>query len=928
MGHRMIARYSPKKANLQPPFRQLRKSPTKRATRTFDPGSKTGLSCVSVGGAPVRTRHAPAFPRIMLSNPIFARRTVAVAALSFVSIALLQAQNAPVNKANWKQAERYTSQALAPYFYSTGLTPNWINKGDSFWYSWRASDGVHFWRVNAKSQKKEPLFDTAKMAALLSELTKRPYDNTNLPITTVTFDEKNDKLIRFTVNNVRYEYDADKETLKSLGAPTETPATPPAGGQGRGQGRGGRGGGAQGAANAARDGFRNYAPDRKSYVYAQDYNLYLVELDGTKEKPPVQITKDGERYYSFGSRQEIDERNERARLTNQQVGQGGQRQNEDGSGEATTPEKRVRANVTWSDDSKRFLVTRRDSRKVKDLFLVNSLTEPRPSLLVYRYDMPGEVDVTQTELWGFTVASKQFAKLPVEKFKDQTISNLHFQEKQSDKLRFSRRDRLQRNLEFCELDLTTNKVTPLITESVTNASLEVRPVRYVKPNGDMLWWSERSGWGHFYLYSNDGKLKNIVDSGPFRAKSIEAVDEKNLWFTAVGREQGENPYYQHLYRIGLDGKGQTLLDPGNADHTSSLSESKKFVVDVRSRTDLETQASLRDEDGKFLMDLEKTDVARLKEIGWAMPETFVVKAADGVTDLWGNMWKPVDFDPKKKYPIITYVYPGPQTEAVTTAFGPSSVNARLAQLGFIVISMGNRGGHPDRSNAYQNFSYFNMRDYGLADKKIGIEQLAARYPWIDADRVGIFGHSGGGFMTAAAMLLPPYNSFFKVGWSESGNHDNNVYNQNWAEQYHGLREVPATNTATTGSGTGTTRTTPDDEGFVPSFPDTPQFIGGSDGPTKFQIKVPTNAELASNLKGNLMLVHGDMDDNVHPVGTVRLINALIRANKRFDFMLLPGKPHGFGDMSNYNYSRMFEYFATHLLGDRYGVGGADLDDRK
>jgi dipeptidyl-peptidase-4 len=840
------------------------------------------------------------------------------AAIAVAAFALLGAQVVAPNRANWKLAERYSAQALTPYFYSTGLSPNWINKGNTFWYSWRASDGIHFWRVDAKSKKKEPLFDTNRMAALLSEVSKRPYDNTNLPITTVTFDEKNDKLIRFTVERVRYEYDADKDTLKNLGAATgrEDVPTPPPGGRG---GRGG-GGGFGGQGGAARD-FRNYAPDRKSYVYAQDCNLYLVEIVGEKEKPPIQLTKDGERYHSFGSRQEQEERAERARLTGQGVGGAGRGQQlgDDLTGDAAppVPENRVRANVTWSDDSKRFFVSRQDERKVKDLYLVNSLTEPRPSLLTYRYDMPGEVDVTINELWGYSVATKHLDKIPVDKYKDQSVSNVHFQEKVSDKLRFTRRDRLQRNLEFCELDLTTNKVTPLITESVVNASLEVRPVRYVKPGGDILWWSERSGWGHYYLYGNDGKLKNIVDSGPFRATAISAVDDKDLWFTAVGREPGENPYYHHLYRIGLDGKGITLLDPGDADHTSALSDDHRFVVDVRSRTDLETQATLRDEDGKPLVELERTELDRLKEIGWAMPETFMVKAADGVTDLWGNMWKPMDFDPKKKYPIITYVYPGPQTEAVSTAFGPASGNARLAQLGFIVISMGNRGGNPDRSNAYQNFGYFNMRDYGLADKKIGIEQLAARYPWIDIERVGIWGHSGGGFMTAAAMMLPPYNTFFKAGWSESGNHDNNVYNQNWAEQYHGLREAPA--------GTGTAaKTTPDD--FTPTFPDTPQFIGSEGGATKFQIKVPTNAELAANLKGNLALIHGDMDDNVHYAGTVRLANALMRANKRFDFITVPGKPHSFGDLTTYVTNRMFEFFATNLLGDRYGVGGADMID--
>ena len=858
-----------------------------------------------------------------------------VAPLALASLALAavsRAQQTPVNRANWKLEERYSAEALRPYIYSLTVAPTWINKGDSFWYSWRDTDGVHFWIVDAKAKRREPLFETDKMAALLSETTKRPYDRSNFPVTTVSFDEKNDKLVRFTVERVRYEYDRDKETLKSLGAATGREDGPPAGARGAGQGRGGGGGrggfGGPGGANA-RD-YRNWSPDKKAYVYAQDYNLYLVQVEGGKEGPPVQISRDGEKDHSFGSRQEQDQRAERARLTGATMGagRGVRQQNDDLSTEddapPTTPEKRVRANVTWSDDSKKFFVTRQDERKVKDLYLVNSLTEPRPTLLTYKYDMPGEVDVTQTEVWLYDTVGRHFDRMPVEKFKDETVSNVHFQEKQSDRLRFTRRDRLQRTAEFCELDLATKKTTPLITESVIGASLELRPVRYVKPGGEMLWWSERSGWGHYYRYTNDGKLLNEVDSGPFRATSIEAVDDKHLWLQAVGREKGEDPYYHHLYRVDLDGKGLALLDPGDADHNSSLSEDHKYVVDVRSRTDLETAATLRDDDGKPVLELEKADTARLKLVGWAMPELFTVKAADGVTDLWGNLWRPADFDPKRKYPVITYVYPGPQTESVTTTFAATATNARLAQLGFIVVSFGARGGSPDRSNAYQNYGYGNLRDYGLADKKIGIEQLAAKYPWMDLDRVGIYGHSGGGFMTAAALMLPPYNSFFKVGWSESGNHDNNVYNQNWAEQYHGLREAPVS-AAVKGA-----QNAPDDGGFVPSFPDgpvqTPQFNDGSNAAKTFQIKVPTNAELAPNLKGNLMLVHGDMDDNVHYAGTFRLMNALMRANKRFDLIVVPGKPHAYGDLTSYVQQRMFEYFAEHLMGDRYGVGSADLLD--
>ncbi|AIE84035.1 putative dipeptidyl peptidase [Fimbriimonas ginsengisoli Gsoil 348] len=872
-----------------------------------------------------------------------------MALLAFSATALLASASAqapaPVNRANWKLADRFSNEALRPYLYSTGMTPGWINKGDTFWYSWRDADGIKFWKVDSRAHKKTPLFDAAHMAALLSESTKKPYDTTNLPITTVTFDEKNDDLMRFTVEGTRFEYDLSKDVLKNLGAaPRGGAGTPPAGGQGRG-GRGGGGGGQGGPGRGSQTGFRNFSPDRKAYVYAMDDNLYYVEVENDKEKPPVQLTTDGEKYYSFGSKRDQDEQRQQLVLT-QQLQQQQQRQQDDqnvddtsqtGTGAANPNEKRVRANVTWSKDSKRFYVTRRDERKVKDLYLVNSLTEPRPTLMTYRYSMPGEADVPQTELFVFDPSVHRLHKVPVDKYKDQVLMNVHWQDNTSDSFRFVRRDRLQRNLELCEVDLKTDAVKTLLTESVRDTSLEVQPVRYVKPGGDMIWWSERSGWGHYYLYSNDGKLKRTLTSGPFRADRIVDVDadKGTLFFTAVGREAGENPYYHHLYRVNLDGKGLALLDPGDADHASSLSDDKKFVVDVYSRTDKEPTAVLRDESGKQVLELEHMDLSRLKETGWKMPETFKVKAADGVTDIYGNMWKPVDFDPNRKYPIIANVYPGPQTESVSTAFSAAATNQRLAQLGFIVIQIGNRGGNPARSNAYQSYGYYNLRDYGLADKKAGIEQLALRFPWIDIDRVGIYGHSGGGFMTAAALMSPPYNDFFKVGVSSSGNHDNNVYNQNWSEQYHGLKEVPVNPpAASTGGGTG--RTPDEEDEWDLGFPDGPAPVppaapqGATTttaGQTKLEIHVPTNAELAPNLKGNLLLVHGDMDNNVHYAGTVRLMNALMRANKRFDFLLIPGKPHGYGDLQPYFTQRMMEYFAEHLLGDRYG-STADMTEHK
>jgi dienelactone hydrolase len=796
-------------------------------------------------------------------------RVVSVIGALTLSVAALSGQvqtGNRVNKANWKLANRFTSESLRPYLYSSTLYPSWINKTSDFWYAWRDDTGLKYWRVDAKAKKKTPLFDSAKMAALLSEVSKKPYDTTNLPSLALEFDAKNADLVRFNLEGKRYEYDLKKVTLKSLGAAsTNANQPPPPGGRGRRGGFSGPppGGGAPG-------GFKNMAPDKKGYVYAMGHNLYYVEVmigkdpKDTKEGDPIQLTKDGEKDYSFGNR--------------------------DVEAGAQDQEKRVRAFVTWSKDSKRFFVNRNDTRRIKELYLVNNLAVPRPTLKSYKYEMPGEAEVTQTETFVFNREKKELTKLPIKKYKDQDTFSIHWQDSSSDFIRFIRRDRLQRNLEYCEYNLMNLTTKVLVAESIENAALEFPDARYVKPGGDFIWYSERTGWGHYYLYSNDGKLKNAITSGPYHALSILDIDaDKGLmWIRGCGREAGEDANYEHVYRTKLDGTELTLLDPGDANHSSRLSPDKKFVVDIYSRMDLEPHAVLRDDNGKALLELEKMDLSRLEAMGWKMPERFTVKAADGVTNIYGNIWKPIDLDPNKKYPIIAYVYPGPQTEAVNPGFSATDGCQRLAQLGFIVVQIGNRGGTPSRSTAYHRFGYYNLRDYGLADKKIGIEQLAARYPYIDIDRVGIYGHSGGGFMTAAALLLPPYNDFFKVGVSSSGNHDNNIYNSGWSENNHGLKEVPL------------------------------KDMNGKDtGLTKFEIKVPTNIELAANLKGNLLLVTGDMDDNVHPANTIRLVNALIRANKRFDFMIMPGQAHGYGDLTNYFNQLTLEYFAEHLLGDYY-----------
>ena len=802
-------------------------------------------------------------------------------------------------RANWALADKFNNDAIEQLVHSTSVQARFINETDSLWYFWRDQEGARFMFVIPKTNTKRPLFDHQKLAAQLSE-GRKPYDAHTLPFTTVEFNDDGHSF-RFIADSVKYEWNMQTEMLQDLGRATRQDFQEMGGG-----GRGGRGGGRGGFfGGGGGQNFRNWSPDSTAFVFAREHNLYLVEVptraDTTVQGDTTQISTDGIEHYSFGARDTTQ--NQQQDDDDDEGGQQGGRNRD----------PRVRANVSWSPDSRAFSISRMDRRETAELYLVDVLADPRPRLVSYRYAMPGEEKVDQQELWRFRRGETRVAEVNVDRWKDQRLYDMHWTTG-SDKLRLIRRDRLQRNMELIEVDLASGTITPILTESTVNAFLERQGTRYVKAGGDFIWWSERTGWGHLYLYDHAGNLKKPLTSGDWRVESVVEVDSvrRVLWFAAVGREPGENVYYRHLYRMNIDGPGGvTLLDEGEAEHNSQLTPSFRFIVDNHSRVDMPPVSVLRNETGGVLMELENVDVEPLQKMGWSPPEQFIVKAEDGVTDIYGNMWKPFDFDSTKSYPIIAHVYPGPQTEQVTLTFNAGGTQQQLAQLGFIVIQIGNRGGNPKRSNAYHSYGYYNLRDYGLADKKAGIQQLAARHPWIDVNRVGIYGHSGGGFMTAAALLLPPYNDFFKVGVSSAGNHDNNVYNQNWSEQHHGLREVSADSTRRR-----TTTTDQNAERGARARDD-----GDADAQTQedtvFDIEVPANHELAENLKGKLLLVHGDMDNNVHPAGTVRLANALIKANKRFDFMIMPGKPHGFGDMQPYFTRMMWEYFAEHLLDDYY-----------
>jgi dipeptidyl aminopeptidase/acylaminoacyl peptidase len=437
-----------------------------------------------------------------------------------------------------------------------------------------------------------------------------------------------------------------------------------------------------------------------------------------------------------------------------------------------------------------------------------------------------------------------------------------------------------KKIDQCVIDIKTLTVKPLIQEQL-NTYVEIKRLGLIHDGNEMIEWSERDGWAHFYLYDENGKLKNQITTGAFHCEDIVNIDEKKriLYFTANGKENNEDPYYYHLYKVNFDGSGLQLLDAGNYDHAINMNDNVTYFVNNFSRVNTIPKSMLVSTDGKKTMELETADFTSLFSTGYKFPQPFKVKADDGITDLYGVMYKPFDFDSTKKYPLIEYVYPGPQTEAVNKSFskGMDRVD-RLAQLGFIVVTVGNRGGHPARSKWYHNYGYGNLRDYGLADKKVTAEQLADRYNFIDINKVGIHGHSGGGFMSTAAMLV--YPDFFKVAVSNAGNHDNSIYNRWWSEKHHGVKEI------------------------ISEKQD-----------TSFSYSIDKNPDVAKNLKGRLLLIHGEIDNNVHPANTMRVINALINTNKRFDMLILPTQRHSFGNMTEHWFWRTADYFSRWLLGD-------------
>ena len=807
--------------------------------------------------------------------------TVRITALLLCSICILYAkgqQNTP--EPNYNLAARFSSKKLDKLVFSTSVDPHWLKKSDRFWYTYETPNGKNWYIVDPAKAEKKLMFDNAKLAAQLTRIVKDPMDAQHLNIDSLRF-VKDENWIQFEVKSTEeiekkdssakkgtppkkekkvyyFEYNLINGELVEL-TDFKKPKRNPR--------------------------WASVSPDGQTAVFVRNYNLYWMdkpnydkalqnEDDSTIVEHP--LTKDGVEFYSYGNEAFLS-----------------------GTGESNVDKeknknKRKPAFVYWSPDSKHFALVRSDTRKVKDLWVINSIAEPRPTLETYKYWMPGEKDAPIQYVLLFDMNNKNFKELDIKQFKDQNISIWSAPQLASsrdddyrpllwlgtnDKFYFERDSRDLKRIDLASVDINSGTVKPLIREEL-NTYVETKRPALINGGSEIIQWSERDGWGHFYLYDGNGKLKNQITSGPWHTENIVGVDEKKriLYFTANGREPNEDPYYLHLYRVNFDGSGLKLLNGGDYNTSVSINDNETFFVSNYSRVNAAPRTALYNSEGRKLMDLETADLSSLFAAGYKFPQVFKVKADDGITDLYGVMYKPFDFDSTKKYPLIEYVYPGPQTEAVNKSFSTSMNRTdRLAQMGFIVVTVGNRGGHPSLSKWYHNYGYGNLRDYALADKKAAAEQLANRYSFIDIDKVGITGHSGGGFLSTAAMLQ--YPDFFKVAVSGSGNHDNSVYNRWWSEKHHGVREIIS-----------------------------------EKGDTSFVYSIEKNPELAKNLKGHLMLSTGDIDNNVHPANTIRMANALIKANKRFDLVLLPGQRHAYADMDEYFFWRMADYFSEHLLG--------------
>ncbi|MEX2528250.1 MAG: DPP IV N-terminal domain-containing protein [Gemmatimonadota bacterium] len=797
-----------------------------------------------------------------------------------------QAQAASQNQAqtstvDYTRSNQLLGWNLTPLLRGVASEPTFVDGTDRFWYTVRTPVGVEYIWVDPDANSRRPLFDLAGMAAALSVAADTTFDHATLTLTSVEVLDGGSR-IRAGVGERWF-------LCQTSGPACELEED-----------------------HRALPDHHILSPNGEWEAFIHDYDLHIMSAGGGDS---IRLTTDGEEYFRYG---------ESSPGANQQL-----------RGNRSLP------TLEWSPDSRRIAVQRLEERNVAFMPIYSS-TPQRPRGFQYKSALPGDsvvpaFDIHVVDVEGRRNVRVDAAPLPIPMsgfFGMDGRSNWRTVRwsPDSQRLWMIHWVRARKRVQLQEVDLNTGRPGPILARDSSDSYVELNLLRQGNPNwlplgvgaqpggADVaarggsgsgttasgastsgtaagggasptgyLWFSERDGWAHLYRYDAQGNVVNQITQGPWTFADIIHLDEARgeLIFTARGREEGRVPYYRHIYRVGLDGSGLTLLSQEETDHNVHLSPSGRFIVDRYSSPDDAGRTVLRQaRTGEVLQELEVADLSLLEQVGWHPPQVISVKARDGVTDLWGLLYTPAGLgDPDAwadreageadhRYPIINRIYPGPQIGSVG-AWGFSAnrgENQALAELGFVVVEIDSYG-TPYRSKAFHTHWYGNMGDNGIPDQIAGMKELAARYPFIDIERAGIFGHSGGGFSSTGAILR--YPDFFKVAVSGAGNHDNRSYGHYWGEQYQGLLERD-------------------------TLRNTDTFMN------------QVNALHAEQLKGKLLLFHGDMDDNVHPAMTMQVVNALIDANKDFDLVIFPDRAHGLNE--EYAIRRRWDYFVTHLLG--------------
>jgi dipeptidyl aminopeptidase/acylaminoacyl peptidase len=769
------------------------------------------------------------------------RSSVRWSVLLGIGLALPTPGDAQVTTADYARADRFLSWNAGQLVAGDQVAPRWL-PGDRFWYRNRVLEGHEFIVVDPTVPSRRPAFDHHRLAAALSLAADTSYVGTKLP-----FDE-----FEFVDGGVRFHTgDSIRWTCSTTDyvctGPDSTPAPPRT---------------------------EIGSPDGRWVAFSRDENLW-VRSTGTGEE--VQLSSDGEADFGYAVPQE-------------------------GCCSVVTLARRGEEAppvLAWSPDSRMIGTHRLDERRVERLHLLETATG-RPKLHSYRVALPGDSVIPTYEVHLFDVAAGSGVRADVDPIDavntsccglaiDTLWKDARWGEG-SDEFFFTRGVRSYDTLQLYAANTATGD-TRLILEETSKTYVEanagrggVPNWRVINGNSEVVWWSERDGWGHLYLFdAATGALKNRITEGPWMVTDLLTVDEANRWayFTAVGREEGQNPYYQHLYRARLDGGRVERLTPEAGDHRVAVSPSGRYFVDQNGTYQSAPTTVLRDRSGRVLTTLEEADFSRLTAQGWRFPVPFEALARDGVTPVHGLLFFPSDFDEGTSYPVVDYIYPGPQVGPIRSRQGSVAQGgnaAALAELGFIVFQI-DALGTPLRDKAFHDAYYGNMRDNGIPDHIAAMRQLATRYPQMDLDRVGIFGHSGGGFSSTDAILS--YPDFFKVAVSTAGNHDNRSYDFTWGEKYHGLLKR------------------------------------NPDGTDSFDSQA--NQNIAHRLKGKILFMYGTLDDNVHPNANLLVMDALIDANKDFDLVVMPNRNHGFSN-EPYVIRRTWDYFVRHLKGEEPPTG--------